>query len=104
MIEEKIDKVTYCMTGPPPKNLWSYKADFESDMKSWGYEYTTLSKTTDMLIAANEELGTLKCKKAEKYRIPIYSYEDAFNKKERLYVKVIRKKRLINIQKNRDEE
>jgi hypothetical protein len=103
MIEEKIDKVTYCLTGSP-KPHWGYKADFIADMESWGYEYTTLSKTTDMLIAASEELGTLKCQKAEKYGIPIYSYEDAFNRKERLYVRVIRKKRLININKNREED
>lgn len=101
--EEKIDKVTYCLTGSP-KPHWAYKSEFVDDMKKWGYEYTTLSRTTDMLIASNEELGTLKCQKAEKYGIPIYSYEDAFNKKERLYVKVIRKKRLINLTKNREDE
>ena len=104
MKEEKIDKVTYCMTGPPPRNLWPHKSDFENDMIKWGYSYSTLSKNTDMLIASNEELGTLKCQKARKYGITIYSYEDAFNKKERLYVKVIRKKRLINLQKNRDDD
>jgi len=72
------DKVSFCLTGTP-KPYWSVKADFIEDMQDWGYEYTTLTKNTDMLIAADEDLGTLKCKKAEKYGIPIYSYNDAFN-------------------------
>lgn len=93
---EKIDKVTYCMTGTP-KPFWGTKADFEADMEKWGYEYTTLTKNTDILIAADEDLGTLKCKKAEKYGIPIYSYKDAFSRKEMLYTKTMRKKRLLNL-------
>ncbi len=92
----KIDKVTYCLTGSP-KPYWSTKESFIHDMEKWGYEYTTLTKNTDMLIAANEDLGTLKCKKAEKYNIPIYSYNDAFNKKENLYVRVIRGKKIKNL-------
>lgn len=100
---EKIDKITYCMTGPPPKPFWGTKADFEGDMEKWGYEYTTLTKNTDILIAADEDLGTLKCKKAEKYGIPIYSYKDAFSKKEALYTKTMRKKRLLNLTKISNE-
>ena len=92
---EKVDKVTYEMTGHPPANLWRYKADFQADMEKWGYKHTTLNKNTDILIAADEDLGTLKCKKAEKYGIKIYNYTDAFNKKEMLYTKTMRKKRQI---------
>jgi len=95
---DKIDKVTYCLTGSP-KPHWATKADFEYDMLKWGYEYTTLSKNTDILIAANEDLGTLKCQKAQKYGIPIYSYGEAFKKKEMLYTKTMRKKRLLNLNK-----
>lgn len=95
---EKVDKVTYCLTGSP-KPYWSTKADFQADMEKWGYKYTTLTKTTDILIAADEDLGTLKCQKAEKYGIKIYNYTDAFNKKEMLYTKTMRKKRLIQLSK-----
>lgn len=96
-----MDKVTYCMTGSP-KPHWTTKSDFMNDMEKWGYEYTTLTKNTDILIAANEDLGTLKCKKAEKYGIKIYSYTDAFNKKEQLYTRTMRKKRLLNLDKNQE--
>lgn len=92
-----IDKVTYEMTGPPPKNHWTHKADFEEDMLKWGYTHTTLNKNTDMLIAADEDLGTLKCQKAEKFGIPIYSYEDAFKKKELLYKRVVRNKKIVSL-------
>lgn len=95
---EKIDKVTYEMTGTP-KPYWGTKADFQADMERWGYQHTTLNKNTDILIAADEDLGTLKCKKAEKYGIPIYNYTDAFNKKELLYTKTMRKKRLERLNK-----
>jgi len=100
---EKVDKVTYEMSGPPPKWLWYHKADFESDMLKWGYSHTTLNKNTDMLIVESKDLGTLKCQKAEKYGIPIYTYKEAFDRKEKLYTRVIRKKRLDNINKNREE-
>jgi len=30
-----------------------------------------------MLIVADEDLGTLKCKKAERYGIPVYTYAHA---------------------------
>lgn len=96
LFEEFKDKVTYEMTGSP-KPFFNTKSDFISAMKDWGYTHTTLNKNTDMLIARQEDLDTLKCQKAEKYGIPIYTYEDAFNKKEKLYTKVIRKKRLKNL-------
>ena len=72
---EKVDKVTYEMTGTP-KPYWASKADFQESMEKWGYEHTTLNKNTDILIAADEDLGTLKCQKAEKYGIPIYTYKE----------------------------
>ena len=55
-----------------------------------------------MLIVADEELGTLKCQKAEKYGIPVYTYSQAFNKKENLYVRIIRNKKLSNIKNIED--
>lgn len=97
---EKNDKVTYEMSGPPPEHLWRYKADFENDMLKWGYQHTTLTKKTDMLIVTKENLNTTKCKKAEKYGTQVYTYEEAFNRKENLYVRIIRKKKFANIAKN----
>jgi hypothetical protein len=93
------DKVTYEMSGPTPDNLWRYKDDFVYDMYKWGYSHTTLTKNTDMLIASSEDLNTLKCQKAKKFGIPIYTYEDAFNKKEKLYIRVIRNKKITNLNK-----
>jgi len=98
-----IDKVTYEMTGPPPKNHWFHKADFVEDMQKWGYTHTTLTKNTDMLIAADEDLGTLKCLKAEKFGVPIYSYEQAFQKKELLYKRVVRGKKIANLNKKSEK-
>lgn len=100
---EKVDKVTYEMTGTP-KPYWATKSDFQESMEKWGYEHTTLNKNTDILIASDEDLGTLKCKKAEKYGIKIFNYNDAFFKKENLYTKIMRKKRLINLSKNQDND
>lgn len=91
------DKVTYEMSGPPPEYLWRYKANFEDDMLKWGYSHTTLNKKTDMLITATSDLNTLKCQKAKKFGIPIYTYEEAFNKKEKLYIRVIRNKKITNL-------
>ena len=101
--DKYIDKVTYEMTGPPPKSYWAHKADFEADMLKWGYTHTTLTKNTDMLIAADEDLGTLKCQKAEKFGIPIYSYKQAFEKKELLYKRVIRAKKIENLNKKSEK-
>jgi hypothetical protein len=103
LFEEFKDKVTYEMSGPPPKYLWSHKDDFMTDMLNWGYLHTTLNKKTDMLIATAEDLGTLKCQKAEKYGIPIYTYEDAFKKKEKLYIRITRNKKLDNLKKKSEE-
>lgn len=100
--DKYIDKVTYEMTGSP-KPQWSTKADFVEDMTKWGYTHTTLTKNTDMLIAADEDLGTLKCLKAEKFGIPIYSYEQAFQKKELLYKRVIRAKKIENLNKKSEK-
>lgn len=102
MPKEFKDTVTYCLTGSP-KPFWFKKEEFISDMKKWGYSYTTLTKETDMLIAADEDLGTLKCEKAKKYGIPIYSYSKAFEQKEKLYIRVIRSKKIENIEKNKED-
>ena len=101
MFEDFIDKVTYEMSGSP-KPYWGTKLEFQEDMSNWGYEHTTLNKNTDMLIIAHEDLGTLKCKKAEKYGIPVYTYDEAFKKKERLYTRVIRGKKLANLKPEED--
>ena len=98
-----IDKVTYEMSGSP-RPYWATKAEFVSDMQNWGYSHTTLNRNTDMLIVADEDLGTLKCQKAEKYGIPVYTYDQAFKKKELLYTKVIRKKRIMNLNKKSQED
>ena len=92
------------MSGPPPKNLWAHKADFEEDMLKWGYKHTTLTKNTDMLIVEFPEQTTLKAQKARAYGIPIYSYKEAHEKKEKLYNKVIRKKRLNKIEKESEKD
>jgi hypothetical protein len=102
MEKEYKDKVTYCLTGSP-KPYWAKKEEFIIDMQKWGYVYTTLTKETDMLIAADEELGTLKCQKAEKYGIPIYSYKKAFDQKEKLYIRVIRSKKIEKLNKDQEE-
>lgn len=102
LFEEYKDLVKYEMTGSP-KPYWTTKAEFVEDMKNWGYQHTTLNKNTDMLIAADEELGTLKCQKAEKYGIPIYTYKEAFDKKERLYKRIIRGNKIRNLEKNRED-
>jgi hypothetical protein len=97
LFEEFKDKVTYEMSGPPPRHLWRYKADFTDDMSSWGYEHTSLTKKTDMLMVEDENLETAKTKKAKKYNIPIHSYKDAFKKKDKLYTITMRKKRMGDI-------
>lgn len=96
------DKVTYEMSGPPPSHLWNHKADFVADMLKWGYSHTTLNKNTDMLIVAEKDLGTLKCQKAKKYDISIYTYEEAFKKKENLYIRTIRNKKIKSLEKSKD--
>jgi len=102
-VKEFKDKVTYEMSGPPNPNYWTHKEDFVTDMQKWGYTHTTLNKNTDMLIVQYEDLGTLKCQKAKRYGIPIYTYKEAFDKKEKLYIRVVRNKKLINLNKNQEE-
>ena len=102
LFEEYKDKVTFCCSGSP-KPYWITKEEFVNDMKDWGYNYTTLTKSTDMLIVPDIELGTIKCQKAEKYGIPIYTYKKAYDQKERLYKRVIRNKKLDNLNKNRED-
>jgi len=92
MCEDFKDKVTYEMSGSTLP-FFSTKYDFTESMKKWGYVHTTLNKHTDMLIVASEDLGTLKCKKAKKYNIPIYTYDEAFQRKDNLYKRVVRGKK-----------
>ena len=103
IFEDFKDKVTYEMSGSP-KPFFSTKSDFVEAMQDWGYTHSTLNKNTDMLIVADEDLGTLKCQKAEKYGIPIYTYQEAYKKKEKLYKRVIRGKKISNLEKNREED
>ena len=42
----------------------------------------------------DEYLETTKTKKAKRYGIPIYTYADAFKKKDKLYTVTMRKKRM----------
>lgn len=79
MFEGFIDSVTYECSGSP-KPYFNTKADFFEEMAKYGYRHTTLTKNTNMLIVAEKDLGTLKCKKAEKYGIPVYTY--AYAKRE----------------------
>jgi hypothetical protein len=70
------DNITYEMSGSPSP-YFKTKAEFVKAMQECGYEHTTLTKKTNMLICSTEDLGTLKFKKAQKYGIPIYTYEQA---------------------------
>jgi hypothetical protein len=79
-ITETVIARTYEMSGPPPKNLWGTKAQFEMEMEKIGYTHTTLTKSTSMLICSKEELGTLKWQKAQRYGIPIFTYEEAYRR------------------------
>ena len=76
MFEDFSDKMTYEMSGSP-KPYFKTKAEFVEEMLKYGFHHTTLNKNTNMLIVADEDLGTLKCQKAEKYGIPIYTYRYA---------------------------
>lgn len=103
LYEEYIDKVTFEMSGKPPR-YWGYKADFIEKMRSWGYVHTTLTKNTDMLIVESDNLNTIKCKKAKRYGIPTYTYEDAFKLKERLYTRITRKNKMGELMKKLGEK
>lgn len=79
MFEGFEDSATYEMSGSP-KPYFKTKAEFVAEMSKYGYVHTTLNKKTNMLIVPDEELGTLKCQKAERYGIPVYTY--AYAKRE----------------------
>jgi len=85
-LDEAIKPKTFEMSGPPPHSMWRTKADFVADMEKIGYTHTTLNKETSMLIT--DVAGTLKCEKARKYGIPIYSYEQAY----KMFSKKMRKR------------
>lgn len=70
---------TYECSGTP-KPFFKIKAEFTFFMKNNGFKKSTLTKNTDMLIVEFKGKGTLKEKKAEKYGIPIYTYNEAINK------------------------
>lgn len=86
-IDESVKEKTYEMSGPPPKHLWANKKAFEEDMEKLGFIHTTLTKQTSMLICSEE--GTLKYEKAERYNIPIFTYEEAY----KIFSKIIKKKK-----------
>jgi len=76
MYEDLLDYYTYECSGSPSPEFRT-KADFNEFMYSNGFKHTTLNKNTDMLIVTDKDQGTLKCQKAEKYNIPIYTYSEA---------------------------
>lgn len=83
MFEDFIQNYTYEMSGSPSPTFKT-KADFVEFMSKHGFKHTTLNKSTNMLIVADKEQGTLKCKKAEKYGIPIYTYDKAKKKVQQM--------------------
>ena len=94
------DLVNFEMTGSPSQvSRWGYKDDFVRDMVNWGFTHTTLTKETDLLVAEREDIGTGKWLKAKKYGIPIYTYRQVWDQKEKLYQRIIRNKKLGIIQK-----
>jgi len=98
--KEYKDFVTFEMTGSPSQvSNWPYKQDFQNDMLNWGFTHTTLTKETDLLVAEREDIGTGKWLKAKKYGIPIYTYKQVWEQKEKLYQKIIRNKKLGILQK-----
>lgn len=76
MYEGITDNYTFECSGSP-KPYFNTKQEFFDFMGEYGFKHTTLTKSTNMLIVADEDLGTLKCKKAEKYGIPVYTYRHA---------------------------
>lgn len=79
MYEKFINNYTFECSGSPSPTFKT-KADFFDFMSEHGFKHTTLTKNTNMLIVADKEQGTLKCQKAEKYGIPIYTYASAKKK------------------------
>lgn len=60
-----------------PKPYFKTKAEFFEFMEENGFKHSTLNKKTDMLIVESLDMGSLKCQKAQKYEIPIYTYKQA---------------------------
>jgi len=76
LFEDFEDHYTFECSGSP-KPYFSTKADFFDFMTDCGFKHTTLTKNTNMLIVESKDLGSLKCQKAQKYGIPIYTYKEA---------------------------
>ena len=97
---DNLDVVTFEMTGSP-KNVshWVHKQDFVESMEGYGFVHTTLTKETDLLVAEDEFLGTGKWNRAKKFGIPIYTYEQVWEHKDRLFKQILRNKKLGIIQK-----
>lgn len=74
--EGLVDYYTFECSGSPSP-YFKTKAEFFKFMEDNGFKHTTLTKKTDMLIVADKDQGTLKCQKAEKYGVPVYTYQKA---------------------------
>lgn len=74
---------TYECSGSPSP-VFRVKADFFEFMSNYGFKHTPLNKKTDMLIVEDKDMDTLKCQKAAKYGIPIYTYKEAKKKVKEL--------------------
>lgn len=79
MFEDFQDYYTYECSGSP-KPTFKTKAEFDEFMSECGFKHTTLTKKTDMLIVESKDFGSLKCQKAQRYNIPIYTYREAKKK------------------------
>lgn len=73
------DHYTFECSGSP-KPTFKTKQEFFDFMEEHGFKHTTLNKKTNMLIVESKDQGTIKCQKAEKYGIPIYTYREAKKK------------------------
>lgn len=76
LFEDFEDHYTFECSGSPMPEFRT-KADFFDFMSKCGFKHTTLNKNTNMLIVVSKDFGSLKCQKAEKYGIPIYTYKEA---------------------------
>ena len=76
LFEDFEDHYTFECSGSP-KPAFSQKAEFFSFMEEHGFKHSTLNKNTNMLIVQYKGQGTLKEQKAQKYNIPIYTYQEA---------------------------
>ncbi len=77
--EEFENNYTFECSGSPAPTF-STKSNFFDFMENHGFKHTTLNKKTNMLIVEHKGQNTLKCQKAEKYGIPIYTYKEAKKK------------------------